>query len=84
MESLLQIDIARRIAELYLSGGPEDDRLVCWRVEYKSGGDKVIVIGDDYNRVFNGVANLCEDRAIPDIVKWAAKGLPGIPREWAK
>lgn len=74
--ALLQIDTEARIAELY---NGEDG----WRVTYTptTTGGSYQVVGPAVLKDYPAIGDLLAAPELPNLVKWAARGLPGIPLE---
>lgn len=74
--ALLEVDTEKKIAELYIEGdsGPE-----AWHIEFKANSQLPWeVIGAQPAQEFARIEDL-HAAPLPDLVKWAARGLIGIP-----
>ncbi len=73
MATVLEVDVDNKTAELYLAGE-------AWHVERAiNSPEKWTVIGPQPARDFSSLGEILAAPDLPDLVKWAARGLAGIP-----
>jgi hypothetical protein len=73
MAQVLEVDIDNKTAQLYTNGD-------AWHIEREvNSPEKWTVIGPAPAREFATLAALIAAPDLPELVKWAARGLAGIP-----
>ncbi len=75
MAQLLQIEIESRTAELYLNNNE------AWQVKLVLTHPlQYQVVGANFMKGYGTLGELVSEPDLPELVKWAARGLPGIPQ----